>query len=198
MTGQGSNAIAIGKNAVAGNQAAGSIAINAGASNIAATQTGFYAHPIRNDNAVTAAICYNTTTNELTYSTSGTKTFVIDHPTDAEKYLVHACLEGPEAGVYYRGEGVIEAGKGVMRVELPAYATALATDFTVQVTAIMGDTDVGVRSYAAGRVVDGAFTVYGSPGEFFWQVVGRRATVEVEPRKADVAVRGEGPYRYIL
>ena len=28
------------------------------------------------------------------------KTFIIEHPQDTEKYLIHACLEGPEVGVY--------------------------------------------------------------------------------------------------
>ena len=35
------------------------------------------------------------------------KTFIINHPLDDSKYLVHACLEGPEAGIYYRGDGEI-------------------------------------------------------------------------------------------
>jgi len=37
----------------------------------------------------------------------GSKTFVREHPLNKDKYLVHACLEGPEAGVYYRGERLI-------------------------------------------------------------------------------------------
>jgi hypothetical protein len=32
-----------------------------------------------------------------------TKNFVIDHPSESGKKLVHACLEGPENGVYFRG-----------------------------------------------------------------------------------------------
>jgi hypothetical protein len=72
-------------------------------------------------------------------------------------------------------------------------------DFTVQVTAIMGEHDVAPRCYAASRVgADGHFTVFGPPGEFFWHAYGRRAAVEVEPLKAAIEVRGEGPYRYIV
>ena len=33
-------------------------------------------------------------------ATGPSKSFIIDHPTDPSKYLVHVCLEGPEAGVY--------------------------------------------------------------------------------------------------
>jgi hypothetical protein len=141
-------------------------------------------------------VCYNATTKELTYSTSGTKTFVIDHPTDAEKYLVHACLEGPEAGVYYRGRGEVpaESVEWEVRVQLPAYAAAVATDFTVHVTSI----GRGGRVYGSSEVAaDGSFFVYGPPGAFFWHVYGKRAAVEVEPLKADVAVKGDGPYRWI-
>jgi hypothetical protein len=196
------NAIAIGASAVAANQAAGSIVLNATGTAITATQTSTYVAPIRNDDTALTAVCYNTTTKELTYATTGTKTFVIDHPTDAEKYLVHACLEGPEAGVYYRGEATIEAGKRVVRVALPAYAAALATDFTVHITPILkGEEEVeeAAPTYYASRLdrATGTFTVCGPAGEFFWQAVGRRAAIEVEPRKDTVEVKGSGPYRWI-
>ena len=46
-------------------------------------------------------VMYDTATSELWYSGSNAgsanKTFVIDHPDDSDKYLVHVCLEGPEA-----------------------------------------------------------------------------------------------------
>jgi hypothetical protein len=48
---------------------------------------------------------YDNTTKQFVQSTS--KTFVIDHPVDPERYLVHACLEGPEAGIYYRGKSFV-------------------------------------------------------------------------------------------
>jgi len=32
-------------------------------------------------------------------------TSFIPHPKDPSKTLVHAALEGPEVGLYYRGEG---------------------------------------------------------------------------------------------
>jgi hypothetical protein len=195
---QGANAIAIGALAASGSQAAGSVCINASGVAIGATQVGAYIAPIREDNTQTAAVCYNATTKEITYATSGTKTFVIDHPTDAERYLVHACLEGPEAGVYYRGEAAVPEGAQQVVVRLPAYAAVVATDYSVQITPIFSGSLAGaLPSYAASRVVDGAFTVYGAAGEFFWHVVGRRAAVEVEPRKADVEVKGDGPYRWI-
>jgi hypothetical protein len=52
-------------------------------------------------------------TQNVVYYDSGTnsflsnslKSFVIQHPINTNQYLVHVCLEGPEAGVYYRGKG---------------------------------------------------------------------------------------------
>src|SRR5262245_13955049 len=38
---------------------------------------------------------------------AGTKSFQITHPLDSSAFLRHACLEGPENGVYYRGKGTI-------------------------------------------------------------------------------------------
>ena len=46
---------------------------------------------------------------------------------DPEKYLVHACLEGPEAGVYYRGKGKLDNFK--TEIKLPDYATQIAKRF---------------------------------------------------------------------
>lgn len=121
------------------------------------------------------------------------KTFVIDHPTDAARYLVHACLEGPEAGVYYRGESAIPDGATQVTIALPPYAAAIATDYTVQITPIDEP-----RVLAASRVTsDGTFRVCGPAGPFYWQVTGRRQPVEVEPLKATTTVQGTGPYRWI-
>ena len=39
---------------------------------------------------------------------TGSKTFVIQHPTRDDKYLVHAVSEGPTADVHYRGIGRLE------------------------------------------------------------------------------------------
>lgn len=147
---------------------------------------------IRNSTGNANALTYNTGTNEIIYDT--TKTFVINHPKDDSKYLVHACLEGPEAGVYYRGTGTIAELETSVVVELPDYVDTLATDLTVQVTPIYNGT---VRVLNTSCVSNNKFTVYGDSGDFHWHVYGRRAAVVVEPKKSDVAVLGEGPYRWI-
>lgn len=129
------------------------------------------------------------TTGEFVYENSP-KTFVIDHPDDPERHLVHACLEGPEAGVYYRGESVILEDECV--VELPSYVESLAKDFTVNVTPIGKP-----RLLGTSRVARGKFTVYGPPGEFFWVVYGKRGSVDVEPLKNETVINGQGPYKWV-
>jgi hypothetical protein len=124
----------------------------------------------------------------------GPKTFVIDHPTNKDKYLIHACLEGPEAGVYYRGIGEITNGYSVS-VKLPEYVDALARDFNVQVTGIYDG--IKINMYNVSLVEQGSFTVYGENGSFHWLVIGKRMEIVVEPNKSDVAIQGEGPYLWL-
>ena len=200
QTFQGADAIAIGRNAVNATQAAGSIAINASGTSISATQIGYYVAPIRNDDTQTQAICYNTTTKEVTYATTGTKTFIIQHPIDENKYLVHGCLEGPEAGVYYRGEGKIIHDTTNIEINLPDYVQHIAHAFTVHLTPIYEeDTNISISSlhYVSSRINDGSFKVYGPPGSFYWIVHGTRNDIAVEPLKTAVAVKGDGPYKWI-
>jgi hypothetical protein len=122
------------------------------------------------------------------------KTFVIDHPIDENKYLVHGCLEGPEAGVYYRGKGEITNNECV-EIELPDYVSHLATNLTIQISAIYDGSEI--KTYNAGFVIDNKFNVYGPNGKFYWIVHGTRKEIEVEPLKENVVVKGDGPYKWI-
>lgn len=119
-----------------------------------------------------------------------TKTFVIDHPLDENKHLVHACLEGPESGVYYRGKAEIKTDSIV--IDLPSYADKLATDFTIQLTPI----GKYLKLYTT-EVENGKFTVYGKPGKFYWYVTGKRSTIEVEPLKSKNTLKSVGPYTWL-
>jgi hypothetical protein len=110
--------------------------------------------------------------------------------------LVHACLEGPEAGVYYRGESKIENNQSVT-VRLPDYVSAFATNFSIQITPIYVDDSDENIVYRTSRVKDNSFTVHGKNGSFYWIVYGQRSTIEVEPKKASAEVGGDGPYKYI-
>jgi hypothetical protein len=156
--------------------------------------------PIRSDAAATALslLMYNSTTSELIVSTdqtaTGTKTFVIDHPIDETRYLVHACIEGPESGVYYRGKGEIVNNHSTLIV-LPHYVQHFAYDFNIQLTPIY-DSENNHRIYCS-EVTDNSFVVFGKNVKFFWIVHAKRSEIEVEPLKATTVVKGEGPYRWI-
>lgn len=113
---------------------------------------------------------------------------------DKKKYLVHACLEGPEAGVYYRGEDEIKEDDKCV-VVLPDYVDALATDFTGQLTQKFDDNDATILR--SSPVVEGKFTAHGGKCSFFWLVHGKRGDVNVEPDKDSVTVIGDGPHKYM-
>lgn len=142
----------------------------------------------------TGGVLYNSITNTWNYSSS--KTFVIDHPVNEDKYLVHACLEGPEVGVYYRGKAFIEENNEVT-IKLPSYVEHLATNFTIQITHIYDRNNPGHKTYSTSLVENNEFTVFGESGSFFWQVYGERNSVNVEPNKKDVELKGDGPYTYL-
>ena len=197
---QGTNAIAIGQNAGTTNQDANSIVINATGNHVAsAAASSTVIIPLRLETVGTNRLMiYNTGTGELTYSSANTassKTFVIDHPIDESKYLVHACLEGPESGVYYRGRGKIESG--VCEITLPNYVNALAADFTVHITPVRAAVK-GTRMYVEVSDIDekGQFITTGDDGIFSWIVYGSRSKINVEPNKSDVKVKGDGPYKW--
>jgi hypothetical protein len=124
------------------------------------------------------------------------KTFVIDHPIDRNKYLVHACLEGPESGVYYRGEGKI-TNNYYATIELPCYVHKLASNFTVNITQIYDEISEENQNLKCSRVLNNKFNVYGKNCSFYWHVFGKRLSLEVEPFKNDVNLKGEGPYTWI-
>ena len=138
-------------------------------------------------------LTYNTTSGQISYNTS--KSFVIDHPINHNKYLVHACLEGPEAGVYYRGKGTIE-NNDYVKVILPDYVSTLASDFTIQLTPIY-DGNRNKSAYFASEVVNNSFDVYGDNGDFYWTVHAKRNDIVVEPNKDNVILKGHGPYLWI-
>jgi hypothetical protein len=126
---------------------------------------------------------------------TGPKSFIIDHPLNTEKYLVHACLEGPEAGVYYRGKGEILNDEFVT-IQLPDYVSNLARNFTIQVTSIYSNERKAPNVLQATDVENNEFKVYGKNGKFFWTVYGLRNEILVEPDKASITVNGDGPYKW--
>jgi hypothetical protein len=194
-TSQGLNSIAIGYMAGRSNQNANSIIINAGDDALNNTSTeGLFINPIRSVTGGTNnTLCYDVITNEIVNDT--TKTFVINHPIDKNKYLVHACLEGPEAGIYYRGKSIITNNEYV-EIELPEYVKYIGTNYTINITKIFS----GKKSndtYETSEIEDNKFKVYGTNGKFYWTVFAERQKIDIEPNKNEFELKGDGPYKYL-
>jgi len=134
---------------------------------------------------------------------SHVKTFVIDHPLDESKYLVHGTLEGAEAAVYYRGTAQLT--NGITEITLPSYFETLVRKEgrTILLTNIDGFDRLAVKKVDGEKIRDGRFVVVSdnptSSQEFDWEVKAIRQDVPllvVEPDKKDIEVRGVGPYTY--
>jgi hypothetical protein len=195
FAGQGTNAVAIGYNAATNFQHAGSIVINASGVALQSTATNqFYVKTLRQSASPitqTGGLVYNEATGEIFSDTA--KTFVIDHPVNESKYLVHACLEGPESGVFYRGSGTVLSDCAV--ITLPEY-TKHWSNFTIHLTPVFDGTN-RARGLCAGPVDGNTFTVYGPHGPFHYLVNATRKTLNTEPDKDLVGVSGDGPYKWI-
>jgi len=126
---------------------------------------------------------------------AGAKPFIIDHPLDNSKYLIHACLEGPEAGVYYRGKASIDNGESAT-IQLPDYVAPLATNFSIQVTSIYSKERSEPNLLEVSEIKNNEFTVYGNNGSFYWCVYGKKNDILVEPEKNSIVVNGDGPYKW--
>jgi hypothetical protein len=130
------------------------------------------------------------------------KQFTIDHPLEKDKYLMHACLEGPEAGVYYRGTSFFDPLEKYREIALPDYVDAFTTEFTVHLTPIIEEADdddfPAIPTLAASRVKKGKFRVYGTTAcHFDYLVMAKRGSINVEPLKSEVNVKRLGPYTWL-
>jgi hypothetical protein len=192
QTGQGQYAIAMGYQAGTTGQSTNSIVLNASGQFLTSGNTGLFINPIRNTANTASVLVYNNSTSEIQYN--GSKTFVIDHPTDSKKYLVHACLEGPEAGIYYRGKGSIIDNISTI-ITLPDYVSHIGTNYNIQITPIYDGRKKEV--YEVSDVVNNHFQVFGGNGSFYWVVFAERQAIKVEPLKDNVTILGQGPYTYI-
>ena len=148
-------------------------------------------------------LTYDSVTGEIGQidaSGSDVKSFIITHPEDSTKYLVHACLEGPESGVYYRGRGTIAARGTSVAITLPSYVDSLILADpapSINITPIYNGSAVRTLNVSAYVSRTNTFTVYGTPGDFDWIFYGTRVAITVAPRKSRVRVKGLGPYKFI-
>jgi hypothetical protein len=165
---------------------------------------GFRGRMIIDQTQFTLEGTYPGSTHTLACTSSGwrlngntIKSFIIPHPLDPDRWLIHGCTESPQNGVEYWGSVVLN-DYGVARVELPDYFEALtSTEGRAVLLTGMGEP---VMPPTATYPESGQFEVRGVPGQTVsWLVKAIRKDVPpllVEPRRDDVVVRGDGPYRY--
>lgn len=134
------------------------------------------------------------------------KNFVIDHPEDADRWLVHACTEGPTAGVEYSGK--CEINDWTATVTLPPYFEAATRKENRQIfLTVQLPEDGSLYPYIPraipGPIVDGQFKISsdGLDGTIVaWLVKAVRNDVEqfpVTPLKAEWKRAGDGPYTFL-
>jgi hypothetical protein len=114
------------------------------------------------------------------------KNFIIDHPTKEGKKLLHGCIEGPEAAVYFRGKSTSNI------IEMPDYWIGLVDidTMTVDITPWGPNQDIYVESIAD----DGEITIAANteePLNYFYVVYGERKDIDkleieiVDPEYSD-------------
>ena len=104
---------------------------------------------------------------------TGTKNFLIDHPTDPENlYLAHAVVESDQPLNTYTGNIMLD-NAGRAQITLPDWFDAVNTDFRYQLTAIGA---AAPMLHVASEIQDNTFQIAGgSPGlKVSWSVTARR------------------------
>ena len=195
LSGLGTYSIAIGANC--NSTFANSIVISAAGTTVTTpAASSFCVNPIRSTatSTQTGYLFYTPGTSEIQYTTTS-KNFVIQHPDDKDKFLVHACLEGPEDGVYYRGKAEISNNEFTI-INLPDYVKNLAYDFSIQITPIYSGKKE-LKPLQVSEVENNKFIVYGENTKFYWLVHAKRGDIVVEPLKTDVDLKGSGPYKWL-
>lgn len=84
---------------------------------------------------------------------SGTKSFVEPHPYDASKEIRFVCLEGNEAGTYFRGQARLVDGEAVIAVPEDFALVTEEQGLTVQVTAHGPGADLWTAERGLDRIV---------------------------------------------
>jgi hypothetical protein len=120
---------------------------------------------------------------------SGTKSFVIDHPLDpANKFLKHFCLESNEVLNVYRGNITLD-NNGEATVVLPDYFKEININFSYNLTAI-GSTAPGL--YIKEEVKENTFVIGGGNAgqKISWTVYAERNDkyVQAKPSSKQVEV----------
>lgn len=122
---------------------------------------------------------------------SGTKSFMIDHPTDPDnKFLKHYCAESPEVLNIYRGNIMLDSN-GEAQIELPDYFDEININFSYYLTPIGG---AAPNLHVKEEVRDNHFIIAGGQAgmKVSWVLYAQRndryvrenpKSTEVEPEK---------------
>lgn len=132
---------------------------------------------------------------------SGTKSFMIDHPTDPEnKLLKHFAAESPEVLNIYRGNIVLNE-KGEATVELPEYFDEINVNFSYYLSPIGGAApELHVKEEIKGNsfVISGgksnlkvSWVVYAERNDAYMRAYPHAKQVEIEKRQAGKYIRPE-------
>ena len=199
-TNQGTNSIAIGYNSGQTNQAQNCISIDATNNGFSqTTASSCVIQPMRaaiGTNAGYLLMASTSTGGEIFCATGfsdSNKTFVIDHPIDSKKYLIHSCVEGPDTELIYRGKNEIINDEKVI-IYLPDYATKIGFNWSIHLTPIGKS---ATEHLSCSEIENGAFIVYCNNGaKFYWIVYGQRTIFNAEPYRDNIDVKGDGPYKW--
>ena len=114
---------------------------------------------------------------------SGTKSFVQPHPLDASKEIRFVCLEGNEAGTYFRGTAQLVDGSAVIQVPEEFRLVTDTEGLTVQLTSVGAPAMLWVETEGLQQIV-----VRGDEDcTFHYQVNGvRRGYTDFEPIRSNV------------
>jgi len=124
------------------------------------------------------------------FTATGTKSFIEPHPTDASKVIDYVALEGPEAGIYFRGRSHFEHGLATIPVPENFRLVGDEEGMTVQITPIGKMANVAVLSADLNRIeVQASADV-----DFYYTVNGvRKAFRDFSPIQDNVYFGREGP-----
>jgi hypothetical protein len=132
---------------------------------------------------------------------SGTKSFVIDHPLDPEnKTLKHFCAESPEVLNIYRGNVILNEN-GEATIELPEYFSEININFSYYLTPIGGAApQLHVKEEVSGNsfVIGGgtanlkvSWVLYAERNDKYIQQNPNSKQVEVDKRQKGTYIRPE-------
>uniref|UniRef100_A0A6C0H5A0 Uncharacterized protein n=1 Tax=viral metagenome TaxID=1070528 RepID=A0A6C0H5A0_9ZZZZ len=130
---------------------------------------------------------------------TGPKSFIIEHPLDNEKYLVHGCIESNKVDVYYRGIGKTDKN-GEIKIRLPKYFKELCkiSESTVLITGIYPS----MSAFMVKKIKKNKIIIKSEKPEqsFNWMIKSERKGCEFETemnKNSGIKIKGDGPYLWV-